>query len=363
MKILHSIWAVLLLMICSTAFVACGSDDDDAPSNLVGDWHGYSEKRSVYVTFNSNGTGTMEMTWEGTTYKEARATFSYSVNGNEIVCNGTIAEGSTTGDFTNEAFTTTFYLNGNILSGGKYTDIGSYYRLDGGESDGSNSGSTYKVSKIKYNQDKTKLFTYENEKLSTVYIQDGTQQTNVIFDYDKKTISELGQNNSYSRNWSFTLNSNGYMTQLVNKSDNKTYSFIYDSEGYLTEMKVNLGGNSTGTSTISWNNGNLTNYTYKISQSGSTTTIKYTFSYDRQQPNAGFSVFSLISAGNLIDDMFHYSGLLGKPSKNIPSTYSHSLDGNGYSNIAIRANYDKNGLPTSVSNENTDFTLEYQTKN
>ena len=29
MKILHSIWAVLLLTICSAAFVACGSDDEE----------------------------------------------------------------------------------------------------------------------------------------------------------------------------------------------------------------------------------------------------------------------------------------------------------------------------------------------
>ena len=356
MKIRDSFLAILSLIMCSMTFISCGSDGDDYLENLVGDWHGYSEKRSVYVTFNSNGTGTMEMTWEGATYKEARAVFSYKVNGNEIVCNGTIAEASTTGNALQEEFSTTFYLNGTILSGGKYSDIGSYYRLDGAGSD--NSTSNLKVSKIYYGNDQTKLFTYENGKLSTLYIKDGNVTANVIFDYDKKTISKLGQNNSSNQNWTFTLNSNGYMTQLVDKTNNKTYSFTYNQDGYLTQINANLGNNSTGVSTISWDNGNMISYVYKIS----TNTLKYTFSYDRQQPNAGFSVFSLIFAGNLIDDMFHYSGLLGKTSKNIPSSYNYNINGeNGRYNITT--NYDKNGLPTSVSGGNTDFKLEYKTNN
>lgn len=42
MKILHSIWAVLLMIMCSTAFVACGSDDESdedkggSTSSLIG---------------------------------------------------------------------------------------------------------------------------------------------------------------------------------------------------------------------------------------------------------------------------------------------------------------------------------------
>ena len=195
---------MLLIMMCSMTFVACSSDDD-TPNNLVGDWHGYSDKRSVYVTFNSNGTGTMEMTWESTTYKEARATFSYSVNGNEIICNGLIAEASTTGDALQENFTMTFYLNGSILTGGKYTDIGSYYRLDGGGSDDPQLNSPYKVSKITYRDTESKLFTYKNDKLSTVSEKDGSTLTDFIFDYDKKTITLMGQNNSTYKSYSYTL--------------------------------------------------------------------------------------------------------------------------------------------------------------
>lgn len=358
MKIKYSFLALLSLIMCSMAFVACGSDGDEIPSNLVGDWYGYSDKRSVYVTFNSNGTGTMEMTWESVTYKEARAVFSYKVNGNEIVCNGTIAEASTTGDALQEEFTTTFYLNGSILSGGKYSDIGSYYRLDGAGSENSNSSSTYQVSKINYGKDHTRLFTYENGKLSTLYIKDGNSTANVIFDYNKKTISKIGQNNSSNQNWTFSLNSNGYMTQLADKTNNKTYSFTYNQEGYLTQIIADLGNNSTGVSTISWDNGSMISYVYKIS----TNTLKYTFSYDRQQPNAAFSVFSFIFAGNVIDDMFHYSGLLGKTSKNIPSSYNYNINGdNGRYNITT--NYDQKGLPTNVNGGNTDFILEYKTNN
>ena len=351
---------MLLIMMCSMTFVAFSSDDD-APNNLVGDWHGYSDKRSVYVTFNSNGTGTMEMTWESTTYKEARATFSYSVNGNEIICNGLIAEASTTGDALQENFTMTFYLNGSILTGGKYTDIGSYYRLDGGGSDDPQLNSPYKVSKITYRDTESKLFTYKNDKLSTVSEKDGSTLTDFIFDYDKKTITLMGQNNSTYKSYSYTLNAAGNITQLVDNTENVTYTLSYNSDGYLTQINsTTLGGyyKNTATIDITWNNGNLTNYLYQLKGTGGAT-LKYTFSYERQQPNPGIAIQSFLYSGFLFDDSFYYTGMFGKTSKNIPSSFAWSTPVDDRTS-KITTSYDKNGLPTAISYYTRDLKFEYK---
>ena len=361
MKNLISFWNMLFIMMCSMSFVACSSDEDGAPSNLVGDWHGYSDKRSVYVTFNSDGTGTMEMTWESTTYKEARATFSYSVNGNEIVCNGLIAEASTTGDALQENFTTTFYLNGSILTGGKYTDIGSYYRLDGGGADDSQLNSPYKISKITYRDTESKLLTYKDGKLSTVSAKNGSTLIDIIFDYDKKTITQMGQNNSYYKNYSYTLNSSGNITQLVNTTENVTYTLSYNSDGYLIQINsTNLTGyyKNTATIDIAWSNGNLTSYTYQLKGTGGAT-LKYIFSYDRQQPNPGIAIQSFLYSGFLFDDIFYYTGMFGKNSKNIPSSFAWSTPVDD-STSKITTSYDKNGLPTAISYYARDLKFEYK---
>lgn len=120
----------LMLFVCCLAFVSCSNDDGvgDIPSNLIGNWHGYTAKRSVYVTFKSNGSGTLEMSYEGGSgyWKEANASFTYSVNGSSVKCKGTIVEVSSDGNVLNESFNTTFTYSGNKLTGGKYTDIKNY---------------------------------------------------------------------------------------------------------------------------------------------------------------------------------------------------------------------------------------------
>lgn len=120
----------LMLIVCSLAFVSCSDDDGvgNIPSNLVGNWYGSTAKRSVYVTFKSNGSGTMEMNYESSSgyWKQSNASFTYSVKGSSVKCKGTIVEVSSDGNALNESFSTTFTYSGSKLTGGKYTDIKNY---------------------------------------------------------------------------------------------------------------------------------------------------------------------------------------------------------------------------------------------
>lgn len=131
-QVLKYLGIVFMLVVCGLSFVSCSEDEGSGsiPSNLVGNWMGHTSKRSVYITFNSNGRGTMEMYYEGGSgwWKESKATFSYSVSGSSVKCKGTIVEVSSDGNVLNESFSTTFTFSGSRLTGGKYGDISSYTR-------------------------------------------------------------------------------------------------------------------------------------------------------------------------------------------------------------------------------------------
>lgn len=78
MKILHSIWVVLLIMICSTAFVACGSDDEgeeqkSSTNSLIGGrWIQLESTREMVASwtelfpewFESNECLMSEVSWK-----------------------------------------------------------------------------------------------------------------------------------------------------------------------------------------------------------------------------------------------------------------------------------------------------------
>lgn len=133
LKFLQRFFFLLFVGFTLCVVLACGDDEDDGgsiPSGLVGDWYGYTSKRSVYVTFNSNGTGTLEMSYEGPSgwWKEANAAFSYTVSGSSVKCKGKKTEIDADGKVLNESFSTTFTYSGSKLSGGGYYDITNYQK-------------------------------------------------------------------------------------------------------------------------------------------------------------------------------------------------------------------------------------------
>ena len=58
-SILLSMLAVIMVAMLSVGFAACGSDDDDSGSGVVGTWSGGDGKHYLTITFNSGGSGTI----------------------------------------------------------------------------------------------------------------------------------------------------------------------------------------------------------------------------------------------------------------------------------------------------------------
>lgn len=101
------------LMFCTilmcVGFTACGDDDDGgSAANIVGSWYGTrtyynpvggTKYQYLSITFESNGTGSMEYEAPGSF---SVAKFTYRVQGNTIVCVGAYANtyGDSASDFT-----------------------------------------------------------------------------------------------------------------------------------------------------------------------------------------------------------------------------------------------------------------------
>lgn len=56
-SILWSMLAIMVVAMLSVGFAACGSDDDDSGSSVVGTWSGKDGSSTITLTFNSNNTG------------------------------------------------------------------------------------------------------------------------------------------------------------------------------------------------------------------------------------------------------------------------------------------------------------------
>lgn len=56
-SIIWSVLAIMMVAMLSVGFAACGSDDDDSGSGVVGTWSGKDGRDQLTLTFNSGGTG------------------------------------------------------------------------------------------------------------------------------------------------------------------------------------------------------------------------------------------------------------------------------------------------------------------
>lgn len=79
MKKLHSILALLLIMVCSINFTACSSDDEEGvSSSIIGKW-AFTDDDAGFI-FKENG----EMIFWEEDWEELEA--NYRVNGNKLIC-------------------------------------------------------------------------------------------------------------------------------------------------------------------------------------------------------------------------------------------------------------------------------------
>ena len=80
MKKLHSILALLLIMVCSMNFAACSSDDDDeASSSIIGKW-AYEDDPDAGYIFSKDG----EMIFWEDDQEDLEA--YYRISGNKLIC-------------------------------------------------------------------------------------------------------------------------------------------------------------------------------------------------------------------------------------------------------------------------------------
>ena len=79
MKKLHSILALLLLMVCSMNFIACSDDDEEgATSSIVGKWAFSDDPDAGYIFSNDGKMIFWEDDWQD-------IEGSYTLNGNKLV--------------------------------------------------------------------------------------------------------------------------------------------------------------------------------------------------------------------------------------------------------------------------------------
>lgn len=141
---------------------------------------------------------------------------------------------------------------------------------------------------------------------------------------------------------------------------NGTYTFKYDSEGHLTEQKntYNTTHSRTNTTVVyTWFNGNLLQiHVLEEEYEGNipeTTTKTYTYTYGdaSKHPNTGIFLESMY---DFTYDFMWYAGLLGKPSRNIPTGYTYTYSKVGSvpeykeEQKTIRVNYNADGSIASI---------------
>ncbi|WP_294553159.1 DUF4595 domain-containing protein [uncultured Bacteroides sp.] len=170
-----------------------------------------------------------------------------------------------------------------------------------------------------------------------------------------------GQSNMTAR---FTTNASGYIITL---NEEYFWTFTYNPNGNMTQAKGTSSDNSIKyTINYTWANGNLMKRDCLVNQtfsSGSSynSTDTYTFDYNHEQTNSGLDIQDIIVTSNPIDPYYFYAGLLGRASKNIPTSYDEKLlapDGNNMYRSSIECSYDSN---KNINMVITDYgTWEYQ---
>ena len=222
---------------------------------------------------------------------------------------------------------------------------------------------------IKYNIFNEPINITINETSTDYYGNKYTNKQTVKIDYEKEIISMEGSDN---KDIAFKLNTDGYITEIVDNSYPSTYTYTYNDEGYMTNYAclTNNKENTISNLSYTWLNDNMS--TAKgISEEAS---INGTFSYDSQidinhitpsfHTNFLKSPINHYSFGDLVNDIFFSTGLFGKSSSKLIKKLSAIINNEIYQkNFAY--NFDSNSNVSSVSYTDNDgdsgtMTLSYQ---
>lgn len=182
-------------------------------------------------------------------------------------------------------------------------------------------------------------FTYKNDSISTIVIDDLGLHAEVTFNYlDDKTIRVVASYPGEYTTYHLDLNDDGYIQSCKRSYHGEGtwtdhWDFEYNQEGQLKYVKCNrVDGNDVWK--ITYQNSNA------ISVSG---TVSSSISYGDLEGQGSWILYDWMCGVDFDDEMeiFGLLGLFGKPSKNLPSVnisdgytlyYNWSLDADGYPN-------------------------------
>ena len=168
------------------------------------------------------------------------------------------------------------------------------------------------------------------------------------------------------------VNSAGYVTYANVKYEDAEYNeeygleawsasgsvtITYDGEGHLTNAKSSLAdneGNENDEISITWKDGDMMNvverYAWSDDEEGNGgETHSASFTYGQNRPNSGVFMKEV----EFCENYLWYAGLLGKPSKNIPTSIveqnKYDENSEGYTTTyAIDVEYNDNGSVSSL---------------
>ena len=167
------------------------------------------------------------------------------------------------------------------------------------------------------------------------------------------------------------VNGNGFMTYAEisgsssfdgNWYERGSITWRYDAEGHLVSESGNLTYSDDGpyswTCTYTWENGNLMNAEYRNEEDGEVYRYVCTFTYgDGQWNNPGVYPAHWIYVSEMGMPVLFYSGLMGRTTKNIPTSVTERhFDGDEesysitYNTVAVNYNQDRSIQSIEVQN-------------
>ena len=120
-----------------------------------------------------------------------------------------------------------------------------------------------------------------------------------------------------------------YSDSTASDYENGSIRWEYDAEGHLLKESASITESSDGpyswTCTYTWQDGNLMTAEYSYNEDGDVWRTGCTFTYDTNKwSNTGVFPAHMIDISGLEIPILFYSGLLGRTTKNIPTSVTES---------------------------------------
>lgn len=201
----------------------------------------------------------------------------------------------------------------------------------------------------------TNTFTYNNGRLTEVFCAPhdywlfGSHPLSIKYSYQSKDGPFYNEYQNIERNEEGFIT---YVERITHGQYREMFAsatLTYDEKGYLVKEE----GRSEDTEWVieyEWSDGNLVEVRYRDDV--------YRFDYgENEYLNPGiFIQFSLVNAQTIFDqELYYYSGLLGRPSKNIPIGYRLYYSPDASIPYRLNLSYDPSEAHLEVKEEGREY--------